>query len=94
MNIFQFNFQYELVNGLLDNGQFGVSSEASKIAVSEYFMNNEGSFGIQEEEEFIIQSFLQFPGSPSYAPPSLQRLFANVSGNEYRIATSFSSVQL
>ena len=57
-------------------------------------MNNEGSFGIQEEEEFIIQSFLQFPGSPSYAPPSLQRLFANVSGNEYRIATSFSSVQL
>lgn len=81
-----------MVDGLLRNGQQNVSTEMAKMEVENYFCTEEG-FGTPEEEEFIIQSQLRLPRTPLHAPPSLQRLFANLTGNEYRIATAFSTVQ-
>lgn len=50
-------------------------------------------FSNAEEQEIIIQSVLQKPGSPVGSPPSLQRLFAHIARNEYRLASAFTTVQ-
>ena len=80
------------MNGLLERGQQSITTEKAQRAVGDYFTLMD-DFGPAEEEEFIIQARLQMPGSPMNSPPILQRLFANITGNEYRIATAFSSVQ-
>lgn len=88
----KFNNQFELVNGLLIHGQQRISTEMAKMEVESYFCDMDG-FGSAEEEEFVIQSQLRLPRTPVHAAPALQRLFANITGNEYRIATAFATVQ-
>ena len=68
------------------------TTESARQGIQDFFCNNESSFGPVEEEEYLIQTRVQTPGSPIGSPPVLQRLFARITGNDFRLATAFVTI--
>ena len=67
------------------------STESARLGIQDYFCKYD-SFGPVEEEEYLIQARVQLPGSPLGSPPVLQRLFARITGNDFRLATALSTI--